>query len=145
MTKVSRIACGIALPILVAMAAGQPVLACESGERVRLDAPVKLSGVLKEGKGEHEAQGAFRYVYLELDAPLCVAFPPDEAEDKATPQSEESTVSRVQIAGEAANGDLPVGAHVSVAGTLYGAHTMWHAEDVLIDADGVKPAPASGD
>jgi len=136
MPKVSRTAYGIALLIFMAIAP-QPALACESGERVRLDAPAKLSGILKEGKGEHEAQGPFRYVYLELDAPLCVEIPADEAEEQ--PQSEESTVRRIQIAGEAVNGDLPVGSRVSVEGTLYGAHTMWHAEDVLIDAGSVKP------
>jgi hypothetical protein len=26
-----------------------------------------------------------------------------------------------------------------VSGTLFGAHTMWHAEDVLIDASDVTP------
>ena len=138
MPKVRRVAYSIGLLILMAIAVEQPTFACESEERVQLDAPAKLSGVLKEGKGEHEAQGAFRYIYLELDAPLCVEIPADETEER--PQSEENLVSRVQIAGESVNGDLPVGSHVSIEGTLYGAHTMWHAEDVLIDADEVTSA-----
>ena len=40
----------------------------------------------------------------------------------------------MQIAGEASNKKLPVGSQVSVEGTLFPAHTMWHVEQVLIDA-----------
>ena len=51
----------------------------------------------------------------------------------------EKPIDRIQIAGEAAGKDLPLGKHVKVSGTLFGAHTMWHAEDVLIDASDVTP------
>ncbi len=33
---------------------------------------------------------------------------------------------------------LDVGKRVTVKGTLFGAHTMWHVEDVLIDATSVR-------
>ena len=44
-----------------------------------------------------------------------------------------------EIAGEVAGKDLPLGKRVKVSGTLFGAHTMWHAEGVLIDATDVTP------
>jgi hypothetical protein len=47
-------------------------------------------------------------------------------------------VTRVQIAGEASTQQLPIGKRVSVEGTLFSAHTMWHVEQVLIDASGVE-------
>jgi len=50
MPKVRRMAYSIGLLILMAIAVEQPTFACESEERVQLDAPAKLSGVLKEGK-----------------------------------------------------------------------------------------------
>ena len=41
------------------------------------------------------------------------------------------------MAGEASQQELPVGERVKVKGTLFGAHTMWHVEEVLIDASSV--------
>jgi hypothetical protein len=45
----------------------------------------------------------------------------------------------VQIAGQAINKKLPIGSRVSVEGTRFSAHTMWHVEPVLIDAADVTP------
>ena len=96
-----------------------------------------LEGTLKAGKGEHDAQGPFAYVYLELDRPVCVDAPPAAAGDEDAAESIGEAVTRVQIAGEASNQQLPIGKRVSVEGTLFPAHTMWHAEPVLIDAAAV--------
>jgi hypothetical protein len=115
-----------------------PSFACEGGTRVMFDRTATLEGTLKAGKGEHEAQGPFAYVYLELDRPVCVDAPPAAAGDEDAPQSIGEAVTRVQIAGEASNQELPIGKRVSVEGTLFPAHTMWHAEPVLVDAPEVK-------
>ena len=141
MSQARFTAYGIAL--MVMMVANLPASACEGEARVKLDTPVKLTGVLKEGKGEHEAQGPFRYVYLALDAPVCVELTADASEDEPAPEGLDTPVGRIQIAGEASNSELPIGSLVAVEGTLYAAHTMWHVEDVLIDADDVKPVTSS--
>jgi hypothetical protein len=126
----------IALVLLVVGAL--PGVACEAERRVMFDKPATLLGTLAAGKGHHDAQGAFDYVYLVLEAPLCVDGAGSPAGDEDAPQSIAEPVTRVQIAGEASNGKLPIGSRVSVEGTLFPAHTMWHAEPVLIDAADVK-------
>jgi hypothetical protein len=113
--------------------------ACDGHPRLIFDKPATLEGVLSSGKGTHEAQGAFSYVYLTLDKPVCVDAPPAGAGDEDAVQSVETPVLRVQIAGEATSAELPLGKRVSIEGTLFAAHTMWHVEDVLIDATEVKP------
>ena len=113
-----------------------PALACEAATKLIYNKPVELRGTLKEGKGQHEAQGAFAYSYVALDQPVCVA---SETEADEFNEPTEKPIDRIQIAGEAAGKDLPLGKHVKVSGTLFGAHTMWHAEDVLIDASDVTP------
>ena len=118
--------------------AASPSLACEGDTRVTFNEATTLAGTLKTGKGEHEAQGPFEYVYLELEKPVCVDAPPAAAGDEDAPQSIAEPVTRVQIAGEASNQQLPIGKRVSVEGTLFSAHTMWHVEQVLIDAPGVE-------
>jgi hypothetical protein len=118
--------------------ASAPLLACEGDTRVVFNEAATLQGTLKTGKGEHEAQGPFEYVYVELDKPICVDAPPATPGDEDAPQSVSEPVSRVQIAGEASNQQLPIGKHVAVEGTLFPAHTMWHVEQVLIDAPGVE-------
>lgn len=114
-------------------------LACEGHPRVEFDKQASLQGVLKSGTGNHAAQGAFNYVYLALDKPICVDAPPVAPGDEDAPQSVETPVTRIQIAGEAIGTELPVGKRVAVEGTLFPAHTAWHVEDVLIDAADVKP------
>jgi hypothetical protein len=89
--------------------------------------------VLKSGTGQHEAQGSFKYSYVELDAPVCV----DSDRNNEFEQATETPVKRVQLAGEEAGKDLPLEKRVTIKGTLFGAHTMWHVEDVLIDASEV--------
>jgi hypothetical protein len=90
--------------------------------------------LLKIGTGQHEAQGAFQYTYVELDQPVCVDADGSNEFEQATG----TPVKRVQLAGEELGKDLPLDKSVTVAGTLFSAHTMWHAEDVLIDASEVK-------
>jgi hypothetical protein len=128
-------ACLIVYLVLLAAA---PSFACEGDTRVVFDQAATLEGTLKAGKGEHEAQGPFAYVYLELEKPVCVDAPPAAAGDEDAAQSIGEPVGRVQIAGEASNQQLPIGKRVSVEGTLFPAHTMWHVEQVLIDAAGVE-------
>ena len=85
--------------------------------------------------GQHDAQGEFTYAYLALDKPACVDAPPEGDEFNA---STDEPIDRIQMAGEANTKDLPIGKHVVVKGTLFGAHTMWHVEQVLIDAVDVE-------
>lgn len=113
--------------------------ACEAGVHLMFDKPASLEGVVQLGTSEHEAQGRMTYIYLALDKPVCVDAPAAPTSDDDAPQSTEKPVSRVQIAGSARDEDLPVGKHVTIEGTLFAAHTMWHVEDVLIDAADVKP------
>lgn len=126
----------VALSILGAPTLGH---ACEGEARLTLDKPATLEGVLKSGQGTHEAQGSFSYVYLALDKPVCVDAPVAGSGDEDPQESIEAPVDRVQLAGEAVGAELPIGKHVSISGTLFAAHTMWHVEDVLIDASEVSP------
>jgi hypothetical protein len=122
----------LAVPSVIALlAAAVPgALACEADTRLAYNAPARIEGTLKEGSGQHEAQGAFKYSYVQLDKPVCV----DAAGGDEFNVTTAEPVDRFQVAGDAAAKDLPVGARVAVEGTLFGAHTMWHVEDVLIDA-----------
>ena len=113
-----------------------PAVACEAGTNLIYNKPVEIRGTLKSGKGQHEAQGAFAYSYVALDQPVCVAS--ETAGDEFN-EPTDKPIDRIQIAGEAAGKDLPLGKRVKVSGTLFGAHTMWHVENVLIDASDVTP------
>jgi hypothetical protein len=115
---------------LAALAVPGRLLACEAATHLAYNQPVELEGTLKTGKGQHDAQGPFDYTYLALDKPICV----DAAKDDEFNESTESPVERIQIAGDAISKDLPIGSRATVKGTLFGAHTMWHVEPVLIDA-----------
>jgi hypothetical protein len=127
------------LIVCLLVSGAAPSCACEGETRLMFDRAATLEGILKSGKGEHDAQGPFAYVYLELDRPACVDAPPAAAGDEDAAESIGEAVTRVQIAGEASNQQLPIGKRVSVEGTLFPAHTMWHAEPVLIDAAAVAP------
>jgi hypothetical protein len=107
--------------------------ACEAPTHLAYDTPVELEGTLKTGKGMHDAQGEFSYSYVELDAPVCVDAQPADEFNTGT----EQPIGRIQLAGETASKDLPIGKKVVVKGTLFGQHTMWHVEPVLIDAESV--------
>jgi hypothetical protein len=107
--------------------------ACEAATHLAYDKPVEIEGTLKSGTGQHDAQGEFSYSYVELDPPVCVDAQPNDEFNVGT----EAPISRIQLAGEEAAKDLPIGKRVTVAGTLFGQHTMWHVEPVLIDAQSV--------
>ena len=113
-----------------------PALACEAATNFIYNKPVEIRGTLKSGKGQHEAQGAFAYSYVALDQPVCVAS--ETAGDEFN-EPTDKPIDRIQLAGETAGKDLPLGKRVKVSGTLFGAHTMWHVENVLIDASDVTP------
>ncbi len=124
------------LGVVLLLAGPCPALACETETPLAYNAPTKIEGTLKEGKGQHDAQGEFKYGYIPLDKPVCVDAGAEADEFNVTTQE---PVDRIQLAGDAAGKDLPIGAKVVVEGTLFGAHTMWHVEDVLIDATAVTP------
>jgi hypothetical protein len=129
--------CGVVCAARLALPAD--AAACEAPTHLTFNQPATIEGVLKSGKADHEAQGAFDYVYLALDAPVCVdAAEPTPGDDEA-PVGTQTPVDRVQIAGEASTKELPIGSRVRVEGTLFPAHTTWHAENVLIDAAEVQP------
>ena len=113
-----------------------PAVACEAPTKLLYNTPTEIAGTLAQGKGQHDAQGEFAYTYVALDQPVCVA---SETEGDEFNEPTEKPIARIQLAGEAAGKDLPLGKHVKVSGTLFGAHTMWHVEDVLIDAADVTP------
>jgi len=78
----------------MAIAVWRPVLACESRERLQLGAPASLGGILEEGKAKQRG-GAFRYVYLEFDGPVCIEIPAKDTGNAAAPLIEESVIKRV--------------------------------------------------
>lgn len=123
------------LSLLALLAAPLPTFACEAATHLAYNAPAKLEGTLKSGKGQHDAQGEFSYSYVQLDAPVCVDADGGDEFNVTT----QDPVDRIQLAGEATPKDLPVDGRVVVEGTLFGAHTMWHVEDVLIDVTSVTP------
>jgi hypothetical protein len=69
--------------------------------------------------------------------PVCVDAPKGGGDDDFGNIGTDNPVERIQMAGEASQQELPVGERVKVKGTLFGAHTMWHVEEVLIDASSV--------
>jgi hypothetical protein len=108
-------------------------------QHLQYDEPVELEGLLKSGTGHHEAQGDFDYVYLALDKPLCVDAPAGGGDEDFGNTGTDKPVDRIQLAGDLVGKELPMGKRVTIKGKLFGAHTMWHAEDVLIDATSVDP------
>jgi hypothetical protein len=129
--RIAQFAVPAMMIAVASLASARPAAgACEAPSHLAYSVPVEVEGVLAAGKGNHEAQGEFSYTYLALDQGVCVDAPAGDEFAQSTPRR----VTRVQIAGEAAEKELPVGKRVKVKGTLFGGHTMWHAEDVLIDA-----------
>ncbi len=133
--RVAILALSVASAALIAGAHGS--LACEAAVHLNYNEPVELEGVLKTGTGHHEAQGDFSYVYLALDMGICVDAPKGGGDDDFGDTGTDNPVDRIQIAGDASQKELPEGKRVKVKGTLFGAHTMWHVEEVLIDAPAV--------
>jgi hypothetical protein len=112
--------------------------ACDADVHYTFNEPVEIEGVLKSGSGHHEAQGDFTYTYLVLDKGVCVDASKDGGDDDFGNTGTDNPVERIQMAGEANQQELPIGERVKVKGTLFGAHTMWHVEPVLIDASSVE-------
>jgi hypothetical protein len=132
------LAAGLSAASLLALGAGNAG-ACEASQHLQYDEPVELEGLLKSGTGHHEAQGDFDYVYLALDKPLCVDAPAGGGDEDFGNTGTDKPVDRIQLAGDLVGKELPMGKRVTIKGKLFGAHTMWHAEDVLIDATSVDP------
>lgn len=125
----------VRLASIILLAGSAQAWACEAERRLLYDQPVEIEGTLRTGTGQHDAQGAFAYSYIALDQPVCVDASPGNDEFS---QATERPIERIQLAGEEAGKDLPFGKHVAATGTLFGAHTMWHAEDVLMDVSELK-------
>jgi hypothetical protein len=107
-------------------------LACEAAVHYSYNTPVEIEGTVRSGTGHHEAQGDFSYTYIALDQPVCV----DAASGDEFNETTEKPIDRIQLAGEASQQDAPeVGSRVAVKGKLFGAHTAWHVEPVLIDGE----------
>src|SRR6478672_5328224 len=139
-----RVAVHALLALALAGFAGGTVAAraCDAAVHYSYNEPVEIEGVIKSGTGHHEAQGDFFYTYLELDQPVCVDAPKEGGDNDFGNTGTEKPVGRLQVGGEASQRDLPAdGARVLVKGTLFGAHTMWHVEPVLIDAASLEPKP----
>jgi hypothetical protein len=136
----------VAAHAFIALAMGAAALAavsvaaqaCNADVHYTYNEPVEIEGVLKSGTGHHEAQGDFTYTYLVLDKGVCVDAPKDGGDDDFGNTGTENPVERIQIGGEASQQVLPIGERVMVKGTLFGAHTAWHVEEVLIDAPSVE-------
>ncbi len=129
----------VALALAAAKVAGGAVAseACDAAVHYAYGEPVEIEGALKSATGHHEAQGDFTYTYVALDKPVCVDAPKGGGDDDFGNTGTDNPVERIQMAGEASQQELPVGERVKVKGTLFGAHTMWHVEEVLIDASSV--------
>lgn len=112
--------------------AASGAIACEASVHYAFGQPIDIEGVLKSKTGQHDAQGPFKVIYLELDEAVCV----DPGEDAA---GTENPVQRIQIAGDALKPKMPVGSRVKAKGNLFPAHTQWHVEPVLIDATLIEP------
>jgi hypothetical protein len=109
-------------------------LACEAGVHYSYNEPVEIEGTLRSGTGHHEAQGDFSYTYIALDQPACV----DAASGDEFNETTEAPIERIQLAGEASQQDPSEdGSRIAVKGKLFGAHTAWHVEPVLIDAESI--------
>ena len=123
----------VALALAAAKVAGAAVAteACDAAVHYAYGEPVEIEGALKS------ATGHFTYTCVALDKPVCVDPPKGGGDDDFGNTGTDNPVERIQMAGEASQQELPVGGRVKVKGTLFGAHTMWHAEEVLIDASWV--------
>jgi Domain of unknown function (DUF4431) len=132
---------GAAVVVLAVLlgAGASSAAACKAALHLNYNEPVTLEGVLKSGTGHHEVQGDFSYVYLALDKGICVDPPKGGGDEDFGDTGTEQPVDRIQMAGEASQQELPVGKRVTVKGKLFGAHTMWHAEEVLIGASSIEP------
>jgi hypothetical protein len=107
---------------------------CEAAVHYSYNTPVEIEGTLRSGTGHHEVQGNFSYTYVALDHPVCV----DAASGDEFNETTEKPIERIQLAGEASQQDPPEdGARIAVKGKLFGAHTAWHVEPVLIDAESI--------
>jgi hypothetical protein len=137
--RLARSWAAVALVAVLLGADASSAAACKADLHLDYNEPVTLEGVLKSGTGHHEVQGDFSYVYLALDKGICVDAPKDGGDADFGDTGTEEPVDRVQMAGEASQTDLPVGKRVTVKGKLFGAHTMWHAEEVLIGATSIEP------
>lgn len=133
--RLAEVLAAVTITGLILGAGASRAGACEATVHLKYNEPVALEGVLKSGTGHHEAQGDYPYVYLALEDGVCV----DALKDDEFARSTLQPVSKLQVAGDAIEKELPVGKRVRVEGALFGAHTMWHAEDVLIDATTVEP------
>jgi len=127
----------VALALAGVVCGAAPSMACDADVHYSYDGPVEIVGVLKSATGHHEAQGDFTYTYLALDKPVCVDAPKDGGDDDFGNTGTDNAVDRIQMAGKASQQELPVGSRVKVKGSLFGAHTMWHVEQALIDATSV--------
>jgi hypothetical protein len=135
----ARRAAALAVVAVLLGAAASTAAACKADLHLTYNEPVTLEGVLKSGTGHHEVQGDFSYVYLALDKGICVDSPKGGGEEDFGDTGTEEPVAHIQMAGEASQHELPVGKRVTVKGKLFGAHTMWHAEEVLINASSIEP------
>jgi hypothetical protein len=138
MKGVISVAAAAAIAGAVLAAGPDPANACEAPKHLTYNEPVELEGVLKSGTGKHDVHGDYAYVFLALDQGICVDPPKGGGDEDFGDTGTEKPVDRIQMAGEASQQELPVGKRVLVKGTLFGAHTMWHAEEVLIDASAVE-------
>jgi hypothetical protein len=138
MRVAARVFTALAMGAVALTAGSVSAQACNADIHYTYNEPVEIEGVLKSGTGHHEAQGDFTYTYLVLDKGVCVDAPKDGGDDDFGNTGTENPVERIQIGGEASQQVLPIGERVKVKGTLFGAHTVWHVEEVLIDAPSVE-------
>ncbi len=139
MRPLAAVAAVLAAASLLAAGTGSAVAACEAFRHLRYDEPVEIEGLLQSGTGHHDVQGDFDYVYVALDKPVCVDASANGGDEDFGNTGTEHPVDHIQIAGDLVAKGLPVGKRVTLKGKLFGAHTMWHVEDVLIDAASVDP------
>jgi hypothetical protein len=139
MRPLASVAAVLAATSVFALSAGKAAAACEASKHLRYDEPVEIEGLLQSGTGHHEVQGGFDYVYVALDKPVCVDAPANGGDEDFGNTGTEHPVDHIQVAGDLVAKGLPVGRRVTLKGKLFGAHTMWHVGDVLIDATSVDP------
>lgn len=129
-------------PAVLALAAlvlaGSEASACEAARHLKFNVPVTLEGVVGAGTGRHEAEGPYSYTYLELPEGICVDGEDNDPDDAIDESGTKTPVDRIQLGGKANSGTLTPGARVRAHGTLFPAHTQWHAEAVLLDASRIE-------
>jgi hypothetical protein len=132
MRVADRALAALAFSVIGILCAAAPSAACDAAVHYSYNEPVEIEGTLKSGRGHHGVQGDFSYTYLALDQPACV----DAASGDEFNETTEKPIDRIQLAGEASQQSLPEdGARIVVKGSLFGAHTAWHVEPVLIGAE----------